>query len=260
MKKDVIVCNVIATTDYSRFKYLQGNRKINLHNLRRIKESMSKGQLISVIIVNENFEIIDGQHRFESCKSLNIPVYYVICKDYGLREVQILNTNASCWTKKEYLNSYCDLGCSEYIRFREFMELFPSFSLTTCYNLLSGIRTAGGVQKGKRVTIKGKKIFSSEKVFENGDFKVKDWDFAVKSAEKIMMIKPYYDGFHRKSFVLAMVDLFKTNIFNHAEFISKVSYQAVKLVDCTSAEQYKILIEEIYNYRRSKKVNLRFAS
>jgi hypothetical protein len=211
MRNDAIVCNVFQTTDYSKFNYLKGNRKINLHNLNRLRESLSERQLISTIIVNDKYQIIDGQHRFEACKELGLPVYYVVANGYGLHEVQVLNTNASNWTKKEYLNSYCDLGYDDYLKMREFMGMFPDFSLTTCYAMLTQLSNQGG--RVKTFTVNGVKKTTSAKDFEKGKFKIKDWGFAIKSAEKLMMIKPFYDGFNRKSFVLAMliqVFVFKT--------------------------------------------------
>lgn len=257
-KKDEIVCNVYKTTDYDKFKLLQGNRRVNLHNLRRIKDSLASVQLMTVVIVNSRFEIIDGQHRYLACKELSLPVYYLMCEDYGLKEVQVLNSNSSNWRKEDYLKSYCDLGRKEYLRFREFQEMFPEFPFMGCLALLTkGVNTRG---KQRQVKVNNKSIKTFEKSFENGFFKITDWDFAVKSAEKIMAIKPYYDGFKRQNFIIAMIQCFKIDDFSFSTFMTKLSYQSVALQDCTSMDQYKTLIEEIYNYRNSKKINIRFAA
>lgn len=253
---DSVFCNVHTTTDYGKFKILKGNRKINLHNFRRIKQSMREEQLVSIITVNERFEIIDGQHRYEACKELGLPVYYIVCKGYGLSEVQVLNTNMTNWTKKEYLNAYCDLGYPEYLKFREFMKSYPDFTIMSCCALLfntaqSGSTAASGNEKGK-------KFRTRNKVFENGKLKIYDWNLAVRSADKIMMIKPLYNGFARQNFVLAMMSVFSNKNFNHSEFIGKLAYQSTKLVDCTTVGQYKTLIEVIYNHKKKDKINLRF--
>jgi hypothetical protein len=87
---------------------------------------------------------------------------------------------------------------------------------------------------------------------------VKDLDNAKKIAEKIMMIEPYYKGFLRRSFVYALVSMFKNENFEFTEFIAKLKQQPTTMCDCTNASQYKVLIEEIYNYRRREKVNLRY--
>ncbi len=46
--------------------------------VENIKKSMQKNFLISTIIVNENFEVIDGQHRLIASKDLGLPIYYFI--------------------------------------------------------------------------------------------------------------------------------------------------------------------------------------
>lgn len=241
------ICTVYSTTDYSIFKTLKGNRKINLHNLNRIKNSMSYNQLISPIIVNEKGQIIDGQHRYEAQKELELPVYYMKIDGYGLPEVQILNTNSSNWTKKEYLESYCERGFKHYLKLKEFMSLYPQYTLQNCIALLSD---------DEAMKIEGTKV----KVFEEGQFKIKDWEFAIDSAEKLMMVKPFYEGYKRRSFVGAMIKMFSNKKYNHADFIGKLRYKSVELQDCTNMTQYTILIEEIYNYRRVNKINLRYAN
>lgn len=34
--------------------------------------------MYSPIIVSEDFRIIDGQHRFEACKELGFPIYFLV--------------------------------------------------------------------------------------------------------------------------------------------------------------------------------------
>ena len=77
-------------------------------------------------------------------------------------------------------------------------------------------------------------------------------------AEKIKMIEPYYNGYLRRSFILALHGMFKNENFEFTEFIAKLKQQPTTLQDCTNTSQYKSLIEEIYNYRRREKINLRF--
>ena len=49
------VNQVLQTTDYSMFKFLQGNRNINLPHLIRLRNSFEKRYLFSPIIVNEKY-------------------------------------------------------------------------------------------------------------------------------------------------------------------------------------------------------------
>ena len=90
-KTNDLLSQVYKTEDYFLFKPIDGNRNKNLLHINRLKKSMESNYLFTVIIVNENYEIIDGQHRFEVIKELKLPLYYIVCNGYGLNEVHILN-------------------------------------------------------------------------------------------------------------------------------------------------------------------------
>jgi len=235
---------VHTTKDYSLFKTLNGNRDVNKLHLTRLKESMKKNHLTTIIMVNEKFEIIDGQHRFLVSQELKLPINYIISKNYGLKEVQVLNANMKNWQIVDYVNGYCDLGYKDYLIYREFVADY-GFQSQVAILLLSGEYPSGNdVSAGTK--------------FKEGTFKVQDYNEAKRKAEKIMMIEPYYKGYLRRSFILALVGMFKNENFEFTEFIAKLKQQPTTLQDCTNVSQYKSLIEEIYNYRRREKINLRF--
>lgn len=106
---------VETTTTYQAFKPIDGNRYVNQLHLKRLKKSMQENYLYTIIVVNERMEIIDGQHRFECAKELNLPLNYVVCKGYGLNEVHTLNQNSKVWSSEDYLDGYCKLGYQDYI-------------------------------------------------------------------------------------------------------------------------------------------------
>jgi len=236
---------VHATKDYSLFKTLNGNRDVHNLHLTRLKESMKKNHLTTIIMVNENFEIIDGQHRFLVSQELKLPINYIIQKNYGLKEVQILNANMKNWQTIDYVNGYCDLGYKDYIIYRDFVDEY-GFQNQVAMLLLSDEHPSGNQEESPAVK------------FKDGRFKVKDLENAKRIAEKFLMIEPYYKGFLRRSFIYALYGLMKKETFEFTEFISKLKQQPTTLQDCTSTSQYKVLIEEIYNYRRRDKINLRF--
>jgi hypothetical protein len=235
---------VHTTKDYSLFKTLNGNRDVNQLHLTRLKESMKKNHLTTIIMVNEKFQIIDGQHRFLISQELKLPVNYIISKGYGLNEVQVLNANAKNWQTVDYMNGYCDLGYKDYELYRDFVSEY-GFQNQIAILLLSD-EYAGGND------------VSSSSKFKSGDFKVKNYEEAKRKADKLKMIEPYYKGFMRRSFVLAIYGMFRNENFEFTEFLAKLKQQPTTLQDCTNVSQYKSLIEEIYNYRRREKINLRF--
>lgn len=231
---------VHTTTDYFLFKSIDGNRNKNLLHINRLKKSISENYLFTIIIVNEKYEIIDGQHRFEVIQELKLPLNYVICKGYGLEEVHILNQNSKTWNSDDYLDGYCRLGYEDYIKYAEFKNKYE-FGHNECMIILNG-------------WLRNK----NKNIFYTGNFKIANYENACLTAEKIKIIGKYYSGFKRRSFIYAMIGLFKNKNFDFNEFIHKLKAQPSAMVDCTDTQQYLSLIEEIYNYRRREKVNLRY--
>ena len=231
---------VHTTTDYFLFKPIEGNRNKNLLHINRLKKSMAETYLFTVIIVNEKYEIIDGQHRFDVIQELKLPLNYIVCNGYGLNEVHILNQNSKTWTSDDYLDGYCKLGYKDYLKYREFKELY-GIGHYECMWLLNGSQLSNPTQ-----------------VFFTGDFKIKNYNEACKIIEKIMLVEPYYEEWKRRSFILAMLQLFKNPNFELTEFLQKLKLQPTALSNCSTTNQYVSLIEEIYNYRRREKVNLRY--
>ena len=234
---------VHTTTDYFLFKSIEGNRNKNLMHINRLRDSMTENYLFTIIIVNEKYEIIDGQHRFEVIKELNLPMHYIICKGYGLNEVHVLNQNSKTWKSDDYLEAYCNLNYPHYVNYNIFKNRYQ-MGHKLCMAILGGTSFSPGANQIKE--------------FHKGEFVLKDFKKACGLAEKIEIIGQYYDGNKRAGFVFAMLKLFKNDNFEFTEFLQKLKNQPTSLLDCANTDQYLSLIEEIYNYRRKLKVNLRY--
>ncbi len=234
------VNQVRMTNDYGLFTFIDGNRDINKNQLSRLAKSIDEDYIPVPIIVNEKKQIIDGQHRYEVIKTLNKPVYYIEVPGLRLPEVHRLNNNTKNWTATEYMNGYAKLGYPDYIQYKEFKRRYK-FGHNETMALLQNKSYGGN---------------NTFKDFREGLFIIKSYKQAVRDAEKIMMISKYYDGYKRRAFVFSMISLFQNEDYNHAEFLNKLSYQSVKMVDCTTVRQYISLIEDIYNYNRKHKVRL----
>ena len=231
---------VHTTTDYFLFKILNGNRTINMAHLHNLRKSIVNNFLFTVIIVNEKYEIIDGQHRFQIIKELKLPLNYIVCEGYGLKEVHSLNQNSRSWDAEDFMNGYADMGIDDYIAYRTFKKKY-------------------GIGHQETMTVLGGKSYGHLKSdFAEGLFKIKSLVEAEKTMQTIFRVEPYYSGFKRRTFVNAMFQLLKNPNFDFEEFIRKLKLQPTVMKDCTSTENYREHIEEIYNYKRRDKINLRF--
>lgn len=252
------VNKVYKTNDLSIFKTIEGNRPPNLQHVRRLTSSIEEnGVLCNPILVNEKFQVIDGQHRLLAAKNVKSEIYYIILNGYDLEEVHTLNLNQKNWTKKDFMNGYADMGIESYVKLRTFYKQNNDFTLNTCIALCSNTSSASNI-KAHAYRANGK-IVKQKEIFEDGTWKGKDFKLAQRVADKIRLVKPYYQNYTRTSFVGTMTGLILNNKeFDMSEFMHKLRLQPTALLDCANRAQYKSLIEDIYNYRRRDKVNLRF--
>lgn len=111
------VGTIFSTRNYEQFKLLKENRDIT--NVNGLKRSITKHGLLMPILVNETFEIIEGQHRFLACKSLKVPIHYIVRKGATKDMIIPINVDRRSWGYKDYLKYYQDN--SNYTRLSSFM-------------------------------------------------------------------------------------------------------------------------------------------
>lgn len=115
---DKVVAQVYETTDYSKFKKLEANRKVTTRRVERLVKSLSIKELLNPILVNGNMEIIDGQGRFEAKKFLKRPVQYIIDMNANLDDCRRMNLFTKKWELNDSVESYVEQGDPNYIRLR----------------------------------------------------------------------------------------------------------------------------------------------
>lgn len=232
---------VKTTTNYNMFKILPGNRKTGRRYVERLKVSLSEKNLLDFrpILVNKNYEIIDGQNRKIAAQELGLPIPYIIADNLDLTDVQRLNQNSKNWSGHDYLDSWCALENEEYVAVKKFYDKWGlGLRESTC--LLSGNAHAGHYTK-----------------FKTGTFKIKNLAAAEKVASMIYDFEPYYDGFKRRNFVYAVNKLCKHPKYNHRRMMKKVKLQPRKLVHCSKTDDYVSLLIEIHDYFTKKADRIR---
>src|SRR4026208_173423 len=114
------------TKNYEMFKLIKKNReKISQKDVDKIIASIQAKNLLHMrpIIVNGDYEILDGQHRFLAAKTLGVDIYYDKQDTLTSKDVIILN-NAKAWGFYDYLNFYIQEGHQEYIKIKKFMDQY----------------------------------------------------------------------------------------------------------------------------------------
>ena len=229
---------VKESMNYSEFKDITGNRNINPLHLSRLIDSMKEEHLISPIIVNQDYQVIDGQHRLRACKELNLPVHYIVQNGYNLTHIQRYNQNSKDWKMIDFISGYAELGNKDYQYLINFYEE-TDLTISSCVTLLSN---SGSATNDIR----------------SGAWKAKHKERAKEIYQWLSLISRYYKNVNRKTFVSALIRMYNNEHFNFAHFISKLQIQPTALLDCAKTDDYIMLIESIYNYKSRNKVNLRF--
>jgi hypothetical protein len=200
-------------------------------------ESMMKRQLVVPIIVNNdgdgNMQIIDGQHRYEACKRLNLPVYYIVQEGYGLEECHTLNIVSRRYSAENFLEGYVALGKEQYIKFKEFKEKFPFLSIHLCQIYLTG-----GIRRDK------------QDAFKNGVFQIANYNEACDWADKANDFRKFAGKFFtNRNFHTALLKLFRSPKYNHEKMMQKLEVKGGELRHHSRERYFVENLCDIYNFK-----------
>lgn len=139
------IYKVKCTKDYYRFKLVDGNR--NIEHARTVGKSIDEIGLLPIpIIVNERFEIYDGQGRFEACKQRNLPIYYMMISGLTVGVIRKLNSTSTKWKVQDYIHSYTsgEDKTIDYVYLENLQKQFPEFGNVVITSAVGGYGNSGG--------------------------------------------------------------------------------------------------------------------
>jgi|TARA_R110000824_G_scaffold281002_1_gene469270 hypothetical protein len=241
MKKNgVVKKDINYSSDYSMFKFLDQNRETMDRHIADLAASIKESGQIHAIVVNDKFEIIDGQNRFKACKLLGIPVMYLQNKTASIKDVILMNNTQVGWKMRDYLRCFSNKkhdNYAEYVDVNNFMEEYKlNFSITLY--LLSDARS----DEYGRVA------------FKKGTFKVKNMAKAKKMANVLVKIKAFApDLVLIMRFCMAYFKLSELDRFDVDTSISQLKKYRRKIDGAISYEDYLQRIKETYNFRLIKR-------
>jgi len=144
----------LQSTDYSKFSFIFGNRKVSMATTVRhlLVASINKFGIIHPIIcamVAGQIKIIDGQHRFTVCKANNQPIEYILYSmpdgselSKALLEELIITTNntSKAWTTLVMLAFKSSIAKdSDFEKFRVLKSECKSIDLTSLCHIVTGL-------------------------------------------------------------------------------------------------------------------------
>lgn len=238
MKNMNIETQVFKTSDYGIFKFMKGNRRINNRNYAKLVSSMKEKQLMIPICVNEEFEIIDGQHRFKAASELGLPVYFYIVNCYGIEEVKRANMVSSNWTKQDFLELHMGDGIQSYIDFGGIKER---------YNLnVRDLLKLFAKRQQKTVNI-------MSKMFEDGMF-VSDGKEEVISFLIALEDFSFFDYSKTTQFTGAFMSLYFHPDYDHQKMKERLKTRSGSFTKKSTIDEYLMMLtREIYSFGAVRK-------
>lgn len=246
--QDKLANEIYQTTDYNRFKIMNGNRNINKQHLERIKLNILKRYVMSPILVNEKFEIVDGQHRFTALKELKMPVFYYVISGLTIDECQLLNSYSNNWTSMDYIKSFSHIGNKNYQLIMKFIETYPF--IQNAYTIIY-------LLQGKKSSAHGSLLSN----IKTGEFQltIQDYNAACRIANKMKDFSKVIKEYTHTLFQRAIMQIIMHPSYDHDRMLSKMeSIGVTKFKRCSSINDYYKILSEIYNYRTRKGEELYF--
>lgn len=234
------------TTNYKIFKKLSGNRDIDQTNYRKILNSIKLNNLLECrpILVTENMEVIDGQHRLEVAKALGLEIFYTIKEDHDPKDMILLNTAQKGWCLDDYLNYYASQGNNIFINMKRFCEK-NSINANAFLNLI-GARGGDYSKKFKNGIFPITRIPIEEIMKEVID-KLKFIDTTIEYIEEHTIGEKLYlkGAFIRR----ALSSLFSCDGFDESIFMTKLKMNLSRIHPCRTTLEYYDMLKSYYNYR-----------
>lgn len=194
---------VYETTNYNLFKYLKGNRKVKYS--KKLEIAAIEVGFLYQVLVNEKMEIIDGQNRLEVCKRLGMPVRFEIKKGAGDKEVESLNTTATKWTLRDYIEHYSEAGNEEYTKLGELLDMKITGNSAV-------IATAMNVNQSG----------AANAIARNGDFRFHDYENYVLFLKYVEKFKKMTKSKMSEKLFPALYKLYTFKNFDEDRFIAKL--------------------------------------
>jgi len=234
-----------ATTNYSLFKELTGNRHTNQAHINKLKSEFSENTeavKYTPILVNEKMEIIDGQHRKKALEELGLPVHYIMQEGLELKDAQKLNSMMKNWGPRDWAESYAKLGNPHYIQFVALMEDYKlPFNVLTKY--ASGYGT-----------------YPNTNMFRNGSFKIGDLKKARDQLDFLVSTGAYYSDYRRKGYGEALLIMLNNPKFDRERFTTALTsnYAKKKIQPFDTMPEYLKVLTLVYNHGLIEKNRIMF--
>jgi len=228
------------TKNYGLFDFDIENRDFNPGKHRQLLKSLKTHgfdparPIVCANGKNGRLEVVDGQHRLNFCRALEIPVFFTITEHSDPRAY---NAPSVGWSIADWLKSWRCSGNKHYEALASFVEKYK-LPITTSANMLAGVDNGNGGGIVNKI--------------KDGTFKVVDAEFAEASASAIVSISEHFKEAKSFYFVASVSKCVRVKEFNLDHLLHKIKKFPGQLKPCARIDQYLEDIEALYNYADKK--------
>ncbi len=236
---------ILQTTQYDLFTTITGNRIINKKKVERLEIDITDGLNLLpycpiIVYEDENLlKIVDGQHRFEVSKTLDLPVHYVICDKLNLRQIARLNSRSDKWSNKDFLDCFIKLGVEDYQVLADFMKEYE-----TIYSASIDLLMYGNINKKT----------NSMQEFRDGEFKVNFLELAKEVTRLTIDIFERYKFRTDRRLIAAVQQLQEKGLCDFEVLKQKIASAPMLMDQQGSTKEYIYNIERVYNHNNQKRI------
>lgn len=240
---------VHETSDYSKFKFLNGNRVISERKITKIIKDIKAGNdmlryyPIQVQSSGDTLNILDGQHRFYICKKLKRPVFYIIVlEEISMPDIAKINSNVEKWKTTDFLNCYIQHGNENYKILQKFLSEYQ-ISLTVSLQMLA--LGNPGLDSGSHANLNDD--------FRNGIFEIKTYEAAEELAENCRSFAQF-SHYHSRSFVIAIYRIKRAGLIALPDLLEAYRKRPDMLTQQASFKAYINTLEQILNVGKKQRI------
>ncbi len=245
--------NKIHTTNKYNFILVDGNRSIKPVKIKILSDSIKKYGLFNPINVNFKNYILDGQHRYLSCKALNVPVKYILSDiDVSdkemvslIREINSVQTN---WNNKDIGYAY-SIHADNKESYKKYLELI---GMGVSHSTV--IEACGMLSRGDE---KAKSYYYD---FKNGTMIITDGVKHRVAGQIKMLADSKIDKkvWNRIYFIRALLKLRKQKDFEAYQFIDNFNKYPQKWISAYTVNENIKSIIKVHNYKARSKAKYYF--
>jgi len=227
------------------FRRSDENRIVDLKQHKKLRDSMKTYGFLPAfpIVCHRNgtagLVVDDGQHRLALAEELGLPVHYVV--EDAKFDIAFINCTSKGWGLRDYAAKFAANGIESYLEGLQFCEQY-NIPIGTGFGLLAGTVSINNVIDEYR----------------SGTFKIKEREHADMVAGLYSRLVELSPILKTNPCIYACVSVCRVDGFEPERLISSASRNREKLVRYSSKDGFLDLFDELYNFKYSKKIPLKF--